>query len=54
MRIKKMRGIVKPAATGDFLRPNTPRQMIWVSTRENITVLYAIGQYKPPVSYLMR
>jgi len=53
-RVRMIRGIVKPAATGDSLRPNTPRQMTWVSTRENMTVLCAIGQYKPPVSYLVR
>lgn len=27
-RVKMIRGTVKPAATGDSFRPNTPRQMI--------------------------
>jgi len=27
-RVKMIRGTVKPAATGDFFRANTPRQMI--------------------------
>jgi hypothetical protein len=49
-----MSGMVKPAVIGDCLIPNTPRQMIWVSTSENMTVLCATGQYNPPVSYLVR
>jgi hypothetical protein len=37
--VQIINGMVKPDATGDFLIPKTPRDIICVSTNEKIVVL---------------
>ena len=38
-RVKNIRGMVKPEATGDLFMPKTPRAIICVNTKEKIVVL---------------
>lgn len=38
-RVKNIRGIVKPEATGDLFIPKTPRAITCVNTKEKIVVL---------------
>lgn len=46
-------GMVNPDATDESLSPKTPSAMSWENSNEKTVVLWAMGQYCPPLSYFV-